>query len=356
MSSAPSRTGPPVFLAIGYLIMFGAVLTGMAGRARAISGILHSGYAIKSNEKTTYRFILLVFTAIIVSAVIIGKPMALVHGVAAIASVFFAVMGFIIIWLNMEIKDPERPNRVWTAVMTVGSLILLLMALFMEEGIIMFGLPLTERMIVVAFVIFVFAGTTLFRDVLRGHPTWTDRFWTVLIFGALSVYGTFRGIAFEGIMINFRDLGPILAGLVGGPVMGACVGIIGAAYRYQVPGMELTALGCAVATIVAGIVAGYFARMFRGDITYFRGFVLVAIIEVIHLTILLPLLSDIDSFAQYLEIVHVTLFPMIFAVSLGIMLFIYIVRLKGHSLTTRFEKETTQENSDESGTKQEREP
>ena len=53
---------------------------------------------------------------------------------------------------------------------------------------------------------------------------------------------------------------------------------------------------------------------------------------------------------------HVTLFPMIFAVSLGIMLFIYIVRLKGHSLTTRFEKETTQENSDESGTKQEREP
>ena len=348
--------GPPVFLAIGYLIMFGAVLTGMAGRARAISGILHSGYAIKSNEKTTYRFILLVFTAIIVSAVIIGKPMALVHGVAAIASVFFAVMGFIIIWLNMEIKDPERPNRVWTAVMTVGSLILLLMALFMEEGIIMFGLPLTERMIVVAFVIFVFAGTTLFRDVRRGHPTWTDRFWTVLIFGALSVYGTFRGIAFEGIMINFRDLGPILAGLVGGPVMGACVGIIGAAYRYQVPGMELTALGCAVATIVAGIVAGYFARMFRGDITYFRGFVLVAIIEVIHLTILLPLLSDIDSFAQYLEIVHVTLFPMIFAVSLGIMLFIYIVRLKGHSLTTRFEKETTQENSDESGTKQEREP
>ncbi|NLO77950.1 MAG: hypothetical protein GX097_05590, partial [Methanomicrobiales archaeon] len=102
--------------------------------------------------------------------------------------------------------------------------------------------------------------------------------------------------------------------------------------------------------------AGYFARMFRGDITYFRGFVLVAIVEVIHLTIILPLLSDIDSFAQYLEIVHVTLFPMIFAVSLGIMLFIYIVRLKGHSLTTRFEKETTQENSDESGTKQEREP
>ncbi len=348
--------GPPIFLAIGYLIMFGAVLTGMAGRARAISGILHSGYAIKSDEKTTYRFILLVFTAIIVSAVIIGNPMGLVHGVSAIASVFFAVMGFILIWLNMQIKEPERPNRLWTAVMTIGSLIFLLMALFMEEGIITFGLPLTERMIVVAFVVFVFAGTTLFRDVIRGHPTWVDRFWTVLIFGALSVYGTFRGIVFEGVIINFRDLGPILAGIVGGPVIGACAGIIGAVYRYQVPGMEKTALACAMATIAAGILAGYLARLFRGEITYFRGFIIVALIEVIHIFIFLPLLSDITTFAGFLAIVRVTLLPMIFAGTLGIMLFIYIVRMKGHSLTTRFERDTKKDDRNEPGTDQEKEP
>ena len=285
--------GPQTFLATGYLIMFGAVLTGMDGRARAISEILHTGFAIKWNEKNTFRLILLLFTAIIVSGVIIGEPMALVHGVSAIASIFFAVMGFILIWVNMEIKDPERPNRIWTAIMVTGSLVFLLMALFMEEGIIMFGLPLAERMIVVAFVVFVFTGTTLFRDVIQGHPTLIDRFWTVLIFGALSIYGTFRGIAYEGIIINFRDLGPILAGIIGGPVVGACAGIIGAAYRYQIPGAEKTALACAVATIVAGIVAGFFARMYRGDITYVRGFILVAIVEVIHIFIFVPLFSDI---------------------------------------------------------------
>ncbi|WFN33983.1 Nramp family divalent metal transporter [Methanogenium sp. S4BF] len=334
--------GPQIFLATGYLIMFGAVLTGMDGRARAISGILHTGYAVKWGEKTTFRLILLLFTAIIVSGVIIGEPMALVHGVSAIASVFFAVMGFILIWLNMEIREPERPNRLWTAVMTIGSLIFLLMALFMEEGIIMFGLPLAERMIVVAFVIFVFAGTTLFRDVIQGHPTWIDRLWTVLIFGALSIYGTFRGIVYEGIIINFRDLGPILAGIVGGPVIGACAGIIGAVYRYQIPGMEKTALACAVATIVAGIVAGCFARMFRGDITYLRGFILVALVEVIHFFIFVPLFSDIATFAEFLTIVRVTLLPMVFAMTLGIMLFIYIVRMKGYSLATRFEGNTSE--------------
>lgn len=187
--------GPPqTFLATGYLIMFGAVLTGMDGRARAVSEILHSSYGMKWKERTTFRLTLLIFTAIIVSGVIIGEPMALVHGVSAIASVFFAVMGFILIYLNMEIKDPERPNRIWTAVMTVGSLIFLLMALFMEEGIIKFGLPLAERMIVVAFIIFIFAGTTLFRDVIQGKTTWIDQLWTILIFGLISIYGTFRGI------------------------------------------------------------------------------------------------------------------------------------------------------------------
>lgn len=336
--------GPQTFLVTGYLIMFGAVLTGMDGRARAISEILHTGFAMKCEEKTTFRLILLLFTAIIMSGVVIGEPMALVHGVSAIASVFFAVMGFILIYLNMEIKDPERPNRLWTAVMTIGSLIFLLMALFMEEGIIMFGLPLAERMIVVAFVVFVFAGTTLFRDVIRGNPTRIDRLWTVLIFGAISIYGTFRGIAYEGMIINFRDLGPILAGIVGGPVIGACAGIIGAAYRYQIPGAEKTALACALATIVAGIVAGCFARMYRGNITYLRGFVLVAIVETIHIFIFVPLFSEIATFANFMTIVRATLLPMIFAMTLGIMLFIYIVRMKGYSLTTRFEEDKEGDN------------
>ncbi|GAB7015050.1 Nramp family divalent metal transporter [Methanogenium cariaci] len=335
--------GPQTFLATGYLIMFGAVLTGMDGRARAVSEILHSSYGMKWKERTTFRLTLLIFTAIIVSGVIIGEPMALVHGVSAIASVFFAVMGFILIYLNMEIKDPERPNRIWTAVMTVGSLIFLLMALFMEEGIIKFGLPLAERMIVVAFIIFIFAGTTLFRDVIQGKTTWIDQLWTILIFGLISIYGTFRGIPYEGLIINFRDLGPILAGIVGGPIIGACAGIIGAAYRYQIPGAEKTALACAVAAIVAGVVAGFYTRMLRGNITYLRGFILVVIVEMIHIFIIVPLLSDIASFAEFLVIVRASLLPMVFAITLGVMLFCYIVRMKGYALTTRFEEKNDDE-------------
>jgi LytS/YehU family sensor histidine kinase len=227
--------------------------------------------------------------------------------------------------------------------MTVGSLIFLLMALFMEEGIIKFGLPLAERMIVVAFIIFIFAGTTLFRDVIQGKTTWIDQLWTILIFGLISIYGTFRGIPYEGLIINFRDLGPILAGIVGGPIIGACAGIIGAAYRYQIPGAEKTALACAVAAIVAGVVAGFYTRMLRGNITYLRGFILVVIVEMIHIFIIVPLLSDIASFAEFLVIVRASLLPMVFAITLGVMLFCYIVRMKGYALTTRFEEKNDDE-------------
>ena len=344
--------GPETFLATGYLIMFGAVLTGMDGRARAISEVLHTGYAITWDERTTFRLVLILFTAIIVSGVVIGEPMALVHGVSAIASVFFAVMGFILIYLNMEIKEPERPNRLWTAIMTVGSLCFLLMALFMEEGIMTFGLPLAERMIVVSFVVLVFAGTTLCRDLIRGNPSWIDRFWTTLIFGALSIYGTFRGIPFEGVIINFRDLGPILAGILGGPFVGAGAGIIGAIYRYQIPGMEKTAFACAAATIVAGIVAGYYTRMFRGEITYLRGFILVAVVEVIHIFICVPLFSDIGTFADFLVIVRATLLPMVFANTLGVVLFCYILRMKDYSLTTRFMKKQEERREQEPATEE----
>ena len=344
--------GPQTFLATGYLIMFGAVLTGMDGRARAISEVLHTGYAITWDERTTFRLILILFSAIIVSGVVIGEPMALVHGVSAIASVFFAVMGFILIYLNMEIKEPERPNRLWTAIMTVGSLVFLMMALFMEEGIMTFGLPLAERMIVVSFVVLVFAGTTLCRDLIRGNASWTDRFWTTLIFGALSIYGTFRGIPFEGVIINFRDLGPILGGILGGPVVGAGAGIIGAIYRYQIPGMEKTALACATATVVAGIVAGYYTKMFRGEITYLRGFILVAVVEVIHIFIFVPLFSDIGTLADFLVIVRATLLPMVFANTLGVVLFCYILRMKDYSLTTRFMATRKEQRDQEPATKE----
>jgi len=326
--------GVPVFLAFGYLIMFGAVLTGMDGRARAISSFLRTDMGMQYEERDLFLLLLMLPSLMILMAVVAGEPMAVVHGVSAVAAIAFAVMGFVLMYLDMQLPEGGRGSRLWLLIIGTGSTVFLLMALFMEEAVLSFGLPLAERLIVVAFVLFVFARTKLFRSLIDGTTGAWDRLWAVLIFGVLSVYGTFRGIPYEDIIINFRDLGPILAGMVGGPLVGAGAGVIGAVYRYPIGGS--TALACAAAAVAAGIIAGLYTKMFRGDITVPRAILLIIIVEAVHIFILIPLLSGIPAFTDFLVIVRVTFLPMVAAQSLGVVIFLFILADEGLSLKTRF--------------------
>lgn len=58
----------------------------------------------------------------------------------------------------------------------------------------------------------------------------------------------------SGAIANIRDLGPMLAGLVGGPVIGLGAGAIGGIHRYFLSGF--TAIPCALATVIAGLGGG----------------------------------------------------------------------------------------------------
>jgi len=208
--------------------------------------------------------------------------------------------------------------------MGIGSFIFLLVALMMEEAVIEFGLPLIERLALVSIILYAFSRTELFGKILKGTAGFADKAWVVIIFGVLSMYGTMRGIEFMGVIINFRDLAPIIAGLMGGPLMGAAVGLIGGGYRFSLGG--ITGLSCAMATIVAGIVAGLFVKMYRGNITYFMGIVLVFLVETLHIFVVMPLLTDLPSFAWYLDIIKVTYLPMVCANAFGLLVFLYIVK------------------------------
>ena len=321
--------GIPVFLLIGFMIFFGAVMSGMDGRARAISGILTSAFDVKWSEKKLYRIILLAFTLIIFSGFIIGEPTSLIRHVAAAASVMFALLGFVLIYLDTKLPEYARGSRLWVLVMVVGSSLFLLMALFMEQALLTYGLPLIERLALVGIIIFAFSKTGLFNRFLVGKTNLTDRAWLVLIFGAISVYGTYRGIGVDGIIINFRDLGPMVAGLIGGPVVGALAGLIGGAYRYSLGGW--TGLSCAAATVIAGIISGLSGQYWKGKITYFRGCLLAFIVVTTHIFIIFPLLT-MPSVAQFISVVRAAWLPMVAVNVFGMILFIYILDEKGEDL------------------------
>ena len=47
-----------------------------------------------------------------------------------------------------------------------------------------------------------------------------------LIFGLLSISGTYTGIAVQGAVVNTRVVSTVAAGLVGGPISGVCAGLL----------------------------------------------------------------------------------------------------------------------------------
>ncbi|GAA5261325.1 Nramp family divalent metal transporter [Methanocalculus sp. MC3] len=311
----------PVFVLSSFILLAGAAISGMDGRARAICGILREAGGIQIPAKKLYRLILLAFSVIILASIYIGSPEAVIKHVSVVSSILFAVIGFALIYIDNNLPRGHRGSRIWLAVMAIGSGIFFLVGLLEEATILAFGVPLMERLAMVLLVLFVFVRSDLASAYRRGVATKTDLLWLILIFGALSIYGTFRGFNFEGVLLNFRDLGPIIAGLIGGPIAGAAAGLIGGLYRYSLGGW--TALPCAIATIVAGILGGVVGRRWL-PFTPLRLAILGVAAEVLHILVILPLLTIGTPFSEILDVIRATLLPMSVVTAAGLILYLVI--------------------------------
>ncbi len=314
---------PTVFLITGFFTLFGATMSGMDGRARAIASILRSTTAVDLEEKTLYRIILLVFAGIMLFVIFFGNPQAVIHHVSAAASIMFAVLGFLIIYLDSRLPVYARGSRKWLAVMGIGSIVFLGVALLQEEMYLTFGIPLLERLAVLGCVLYFLLKTNLIQRAIAGYLTPFDTAAVVVIFSLFSIYGTVRGIPFGDVIINFRDLGPIIAGLLGGPVAGLLTGLIGGAYRYSLGGW--TALPCFAGTVAAGLIAGYFSSRW-GAFTYLRFISLGILVEAVHLLVFVPLLTYPAPFADVIGIIRAVFLPMIVTNTLGLVFFLMMIR------------------------------
>ncbi|MDV0441128.1 Nramp family divalent metal transporter [Methanorbis furvi] len=325
--------GAYVFLALVAFIFFGAVVVGMDGRARAIAKVIgrvgeDTGRQLPS-EHTLYQVMLLVFSGIIIASFVISDPMLIIRRIAAFSAIVFGIFGFIVIYLDLKLPKYARGNRLWLMIMGIGSVISIYVALLLESAFLTYGVPLIERMLVVAFVLYIFSKTQLFRKLLNGTANLLDKFWTVILFGAISIYGTVRGIPVDvgGIIINFRDVGPMIAGLIGGPFIGAAAGAIGGIHRYLEGGP--TALPCFAATVLAGVVAGLVIRYWKGRLSMFRAAILAIFVECLHLLVVLPALTipfGSVTAEGVLNIITITILPMCMVNIAGLLIFAYFVR------------------------------
>jgi sigma-B regulation protein RsbU (phosphoserine phosphatase) len=158
--------------------------------------------------------------------------------------------------------------------------------------------------------------------VLEGRLAVKTQLILIAVFGALSVYGTISGIEIMGAIFNVRDLGPMVGGMVGGPVVGVGAGLIGAIYRSSLGGF--TVVPCAISTVLAGLFGGLiwlaYGRRFPPTVVAVTFAVLM---EGLHMLLTLAL---VRPFEQALEVVSSVALPMILANAAGVFVFAFIIR------------------------------
>jgi sigma-B regulation protein RsbU (phosphoserine phosphatase) len=95
-------------------------------------------------------------------------------------------------------------------------------------------LALVEKICVIVVIAYLITRTKYFMEILNKRFTLKNRVILIVIFGVVSILGTYLGIEVFGAIANVRDLGPMIGGLIGGPLIGVGAGLIGGVHRYFV--------------------------------------------------------------------------------------------------------------------------
>ncbi|MGF7048454.1 two-component system LytT family sensor kinase [Paenibacillus sp. DS2015] len=77
------------------------------------------------------------------------------------------------------------------------------------------------------------------------------------IFSLFAILGTYSGINVEGSLVNVRIIAVMSGGILFGPIVGISTGVLSGIHRYVIDIHGITSLPCLIASIVAGVVAGY---------------------------------------------------------------------------------------------------
>ena len=146
-----------------------------------------------------------------------------------------------------------------------------------------------------------------------------------IFFSFLSIIGTYTGIYYRGAIVNTRNIGVAVAGIIGGPQVGIITGCIAGIHRFFIDTQSPTTLACGISSIIGGFITTLFFRKTNEKNCYIYGFISGFLIE--NLSMILILLSGffLYNFNIAIDIVKNIYFPMIIANALGVSIVIIII-------------------------------
>ena len=161
-----------------------------------------------------------------------------------------------------------------------------------------------------------------------------------LIFGCSAILSTHFGINYDKMLLNVRDLGPLLAGLFFDPVSGIIAGLMGGIERFiagEFFGVgAYTRVACSVSTCLSGFLAAamHLVIFKRKKPSALYAFSVGAVMEVFHMyAVLITHRSDM-SMAFY--VVQVCSLPMILFTGIGLAASSLTLRALAHEMKNPF--------------------
>lgn len=152
-----------------------------------------------------------------------------------------------------------------------------------------------------------------------------------IIYGITAILSTHFGGNLGDMIINVRDLGPMIAGLFFHPVAGITAGIIGAFERYLAGTYfdvgSFTRIACSISTCFAGFFSAfmsiYIFKRKKPSTAY--AFFLGAVIEVFHMYVVF--ITHRDDMEMAFRVVKVCSVPMILFSAIGLAMVAETIRL-----------------------------
>lgn len=146
-----------------------------------------------------------------------------------------------------------------------------------------------------------------------------------IFFSFLSIIGTYTGIYYRGAIVNTRNIGVAVAGIIGGPQVGIITGCIAGIHRFFIDTQSPTTIACGISSIIGGFITTLFFRKTNEKNCYIYGFISGFLIENLSMILILITGFFLYNFNIAIDIVKNIYIPMILANALGVSIVIIII-------------------------------
>lgn len=186
---------------------------------------------------------------------------------------------------------------------------------------------LLKEMSVFLVFAYIFSKTPAFKPIASFKQSLSDKITIYLVFSSISIIGTYLGVPVQDAIANNRAIGAVLAGFIGGPLLGMSVGLTAGLHRFLLGGF--TATSCGISTFTEGMIGGLFYLYFQknnnksGVLNPVPAFFATFIAECTQMVIIL---LTAKPYEEAYNLVKVIALPMILANSFGSALIISVFR------------------------------